>query len=665
MTTDVECAGIVAPCSVSPTLELSSLERSSDDQRSTSVTEGTPLHKEWLYPFHHASIHEHRCAAYVARAIPLTIIVSLLVVVSLGAVSKYRYILLFTSAFFNVWMWLWLVSYSLFALWGTRVARKATGVGSKTSAELSQTHEADTLMDPAVHLVILPNYKEDESVLAITLEALTEAEGSEKFYVVLAMEEREGMAAAERGHSLQARFSSRFAEMAISTHPVQGLEQKHNDGSVTVEIPGKSSNLRWAVDIGQALCAESGISDSRVILTVADADCVFHPQYFAQLGGDFDACRAAAGTAPVWAMWQAPQLPFSNLAESPAPSRVWGYVAAMYEFGGVQSLSYGGRHMTFSSFSLPLELSMDCMPWDGDVIADDHHCYLKSFLYSTFCEGQAIVDSTDGCHSCCSGKGARGPLQLKPIMLPVKTTSVVAKNCMTAWKARYNQATRHAMGVAELSYVLLAVWDLLRTLPWRAYSLSLLYRLCRVVSLPFHVNLLPILHAIPFGMLTSLWLIHGGQLPECPTGGPHSIWLHFDDYRFYLCALAGSFNLTVPLLIPICLLLASNYCIITNAFLLPTHDIRQGQVDGNQKPSTVWQREDGAIAATFGSKRLSLWGLLVFDVFVLMPIIMPIYGALPVLKACVHVLLHGNHFDFRSASKVGKATPHLVVEAEV
>jgi len=37
-------------------------------------------------------------------------------------------------------------------------------------------------------------------------------------------------------------------------------------------------------------------------------------------------------------------------------------------------------------------LVLKAKPWDGDVIADDHHCYLKNFFYSIYHHVQVEAD---------------------------------------------------------------------------------------------------------------------------------------------------------------------------------------------------------------------------------------------------------------------------------
>jgi len=597
-----------------------------------SVPSGSGL----LYQFHHANIHEKRFAAYAARAMPMTTLLSILTVSVLGA-FRYPYLLYVTAAVFNVWMWVWFVSYALHTLRGIWVARRTVQAAAAAPRTERTFSFQDPVMDveapasPIVHLVILPNYKEDESIMATTLESLAQTDGSHDFRVVLAMEEREGPNAKERAERLQARFASCFSSMSTTFHPMD-LRQEHLDGSEIPEIPGKSSNLKWAVRMGYEQCEDHSISPSSVVVTVADADCIFHASYFSALGCEYDELRAAPGSQHQWTIWQAPQLPFRNYFASAAPSRIWGYIASSIEFGGVAGLALGGYHMTFSSFSLPLELILKAKPWDGDVIADDHHCYLKCFLYSIHNEACQQMQMEGKC------TGVNPSLQVRPIMLPVKTTSVEDKNCQKSWTSRFNQAQRHTQGVAELSYILLGAFDLLRTLPRSAYTCALISKLFRVVLIPFSINMLSICHAIPFAVMALYWMFHGQQVPHCPN----ELWLQFDRPDFYLCALAGGFNMVVPVMVPMVLVIVANYFMISTFFL---------QHSKASKSEKVWGQEDGDIPPTCGSRRLSLIGLILLDVVLLLPVVMPIYGFIPNVRSYWNVMVRGNRFKFISAAK--------------
>merc|ERR1712106_900031 len=146
------------------------------------------------------------------------------------------------------------------------------------------------------------------------------------------------------------------------------------------------------------------------------------------------------------------------------------------------------------------------------------------------------------------------PLVVRPVMLPVKSTSVVADGCISSWAARFSQAKRHAQGVAEFSYVLLGVFNLLRTLPRSAYGWALIRKLWKVVMLPFCINMLPMCQTFPLMAVSILWFANGRELPECPS----SLWHQPYNPLFYTCAVAGGYNLGVTVIVPMVLVVLAN-----------------------------------------------------------------------------------------------------------
>jgi len=114
-----------------------------------------------------------------------------------------------------------------------------------------------------------------------------------------------------------------------------------------------------------------------------------------------------------------------------------------------------------------------------------------------------------------------------------------------------------------------------------------------------------------------------------------------------------------PLLFPILLVVLASYYMIAASFVEPGLEAakRAELVDsGSPHSTTLWEREDGRIGRTCGSKRLTLLGYILTDIFAMLPIVMPIYGVLPALLSYWNCLVRGNRFNFVSASK-GVACP--------
>lgn len=593
-----------------------------------------------LYPFWKSNIHEDRHAARFFRALPLVTVIALLSLTIYAATSD-LVLLLIMAAFFNVSLWIWLVSTSIVAIYGTYMTQDALERCKDNPDSLDKEAQvgADKL-DSVQHVIVVPNYKEEETLLQETLLALSEAEGSKSFRLVLAMEAREE-GSAQKAARLQQQFQDRFAKVDLTLHP-GNLEQEHNDGGSSPEIPGKASNLRWAVaKVYENLDREGQISLASVMVTVADADVVFHPSYFSYISKEFNVLRSNPGNNHEWTLWQAPQLSFRNHWEAPVCSRTWSYVAAMYEFGGVSWLKVGGHHMVFSAYSLPLLLAHKADSWDGDCVAEDHHCFCKNFFYSIHTAAKEEMES--GFKQECLGHKPK--TQVKPVFLPVKSTPVISsEGYWQSYVERWYQAKRHAQGMAELSYVLLATYDMLCTLPRESKSWALFMSVGRVVMRLFLMQLLPVLQAICFLPVMWIWMTHSKEVPLCPKTMRLSMILESD---YIICGLAGTWTLVWPVVVPMILLMVANYLCLSCSFITPArHDDKAKQ----------WYREDGDFQARGGSKwRGALLCTVIDCTFFLMPMLVP-YGFLVVFIALWNVAFYGNEITYISASKVTRAT---------
>merc|ERR1719203_1910186 len=91
-------------------------------------------------------------------------------------------------------------------------------------------------------------------------------------------------------------------------------------------------------------------------------------------------------------------------------------------------------------------------------------------------------------------------------MLPSKSTLVNSPNgCLSTWRDRWTQATRHMQGVAEVSYAVLAAWDLLRTVCVTDFSFCFVLNLIRVIERPVMMHLVMNLQPVAFGVWTVYW----------------------------------------------------------------------------------------------------------------------------------------------------------------
>ncbi|CAK9037026.1 Retrovirus-related Pol polyprotein from transposon TNT 1-94 [Durusdinium trenchii] len=584
------------------------------------------------HEFFKVNIHEERTAAYIARSMPFLIFLVTVCLLILGVLRNAVLLLTITAAL-NVAMWLWVVSMALTCMYGVIQSQEMIDNANEKESERQPTESKVTVR----HIVVIPNYKESESILTDTLRSLHEAkerlsalQSKKDFTVVIAMEEREKDAKIKYT-KLKEQYEGKF-EMMVTFHP-KDLEVTHMDGSVEPEVKGKASNLKHAV---QEVCKKFDKEESskKNVLTVIDADVILHPMYFQHISHDI-ASMEDRGEDPSYTFWQAPQLPWRNFYTCPVVSRVWGYISSLWEFGGVSGLIYGSHHMVFSAYSAPLDLAKNAECWDGDVIAEDHHAFLKAWFYAVFQKTQAAA---------CPW------VQVKPVMLPSKSTSVQSDDdYWSSWSERWDQAKRHAQGVAELSYALLAAWDMLTSLPVTSLGPDFLWRLLKVVFKPFMMHIVSTLQAISLLVLTLYWLASGNEIPWCPKQLVLTNLMTQGDTL--LCGLAGAWVLAWPVVIPFILLIAANFMMIRVCFILP----------GNMKKDqeSCWEEADGAVKpweSSFlgpfaGSKQFTALCLLLMDVLIFFGPIMAVYGVLVEILAYCNVLVRGNRFEYKTASK--------------
>lgn len=610
---------------------------------------GAQPEAEKLYPIHASNIHEQRTAAFVVRGLPLTLLVLPFVLCLVGLIWC-KMMFLVVVAFLNVAIWIFIVSSAGYAIMGMSTCRDLIAHYSDIEeAKLkapSGTWSSDSIdqqegQDAAIHVVIFANYKEDEAMLAETLQSLSEAKGATKFWAVLAMETRED-GAQEKAARLQSQFQGSFAKVMATFHPAT-LKSVHLDGSVDDEVPGKASNVKWAAEqIYDMMSQAADICLDNVVVTISDSDCLFHPYYFDSISREFSQMRISPGDQHKWTMWQAPQLPYRNYYISPIPSRAWGYISSMFEAGGVSSLSSGGHHMVFSSYSLSLQLGIDAEIWDGDIIAEDHHAYLKCFFYSVkrSTEEAFRAEAANKSHGGCQPR-----LRVRSVMLPVKSTSVVGESYWQTYLDRWNQAVRHTQGAAEMSYCFLCTWDLFCSMPARMYNFGLLIKLWQVNCKMLCMHTLPNVQVLCLAVMTLYWFLMGRRVDFCPSR------ISFDapDNRTLVCGLAGAWVLTWPVVIPLSMIIVANHRFISEAFLKPARF-------KGQALASVWHSCDGGVPPTWGSTSLTVFYTIVTDC-ILLPVMMAVYGLTAEFIGCWNVMLRGNRFKYITAAKLLTESP--------
>jgi hypothetical protein len=293
--------------------------------------------------------------------------------------------------------------------------------------------QAETLMESeeirevtwkdVLHVVMLPTYKTPIEVLQLSLRALTSFKDSRtNLGVCLAFEVNEGQEANEKAMALKEEFHDQFRFVTATFHPA-GLPG---------HVPGKSSNECWAfVELRKELKEVHGYgaADPRVLLTIIDDDSELHENYFEALTYHF---LKADECARYLTIWQPPIVHFKNFLNQPLLVRTASIFTSLHELACLSNPM--DCHVPFSSYSLSLILAASVGGWDPDFISEDWHMMAKCALMT---EGRA---------------------RCKPIFLPLLNYAPEEDGCLRTIKARWTQATRHALGVSEIVYVFTSIF---------------------------------------------------------------------------------------------------------------------------------------------------------------------------------------------------------------
>lgn len=513
------------------------------------------------------------------------------------------------------------------------------------------------------HIVILPNYQEDEQMLQHTLENIGRSSmARENIRVVLAMEARE-VEAQPKAERLIANTKHLFAGIMAAYHPE----------GVPGEIAGKSSNTQWAY---RSALQHWGMlmsqhDPSQVLLTVGDADTLWHPQFFSAL-----ACEALSLTAAerAWAIWQPPVLLLRNLFSVPGPTRVSGYATILFELAGLAN-QYFGTHFCYSAYSLSLALASHPLVsgWDRDVIAEDHHmfckCYFASIRDTMEASPTAKATGSTALKATASKAAQMVPkVKLHPVYLPAISYLVESSDgWLASVHARFQQARRHSQGIAELSYVLLQYAHLLRetgiwALPARTHSKILgIAAKMGTVHIVNQVQALALVFASLMLVPGAVYWVWSGGLSATfhvasSVGYFKAIWAAtggLGGLLKYLLAIFGP----IP---PMGLLMTATTTLVIMDVLEGRLTQTPGQKEGTKDYLTNTDVQGAALispgsktgSASFGFMgRLKLFLHVQNDYFSMAHFTLLAYGLLPVSLAAWSLLRRGHKFEYIVAAK--------------
>ena len=273
--------------------------------------------------------------------------------------------------------------------------------------------------DDVHHIVIIPNYNEPMPILRRTLNNLKEQyEADKRITIVLAMEAGEENCV-KKAEVLEKEYSQYFKHFHFTVHP-RGLPG---------EMQCKSANEAWAARwVKRKLVDELGYNIDHICVTTMDADTRWHPQHFFALTALF-----ALDENRYSRFWQAPMRYHGNIWEINPLLRIVNAYATAFELSYLASPWWIA--MPMSSYALSLRLLDMSGYWDGDVIADEWHMFIKAYF----------------------AKG--GSVTLKEVMLPFMADATIGDGLFGELKERYLQSLRHAWGSKEIGYMIAKMID--------------------------------------------------------------------------------------------------------------------------------------------------------------------------------------------------------------
>lgn len=278
-----------------------------------------------------------------------------------------------------------------------------------------QRPEIKNRFDGLYHLVVIPTYQDDLTVLASTFKSLVASNYPlDKLIVVLATEERDTTHGPINARSLTAQYGQRFKHFMVTVHPA----------SQPGEMAGKGSNIAWAGRQAKAVIDRMGLAYDRVIVSSFDVDSCVHHDYFACL-----AYHYLTHPKPTRASFQPIPLFNNNTWNAPPFTRV---VANCTTFWLLSETIRTDRLFTFSSHSMSFKALVDVDFWQSDIVTEDSRIFLQCLIYY------------------------EGDYEVTPIYLPISMDTVVGRTFWETIVHQYKQIRRWAYGVENFPFM---VWN--------------------------------------------------------------------------------------------------------------------------------------------------------------------------------------------------------------
>ena len=264
------------------------------------------------------------------------------------------------------------------------------------------------------HLIILPTYKEPYEVVRESFLSLKNANyPKDKLIVVLAIEEKAGVAAETIVQKIKGEFEKDFFKFLVSRHPAD----------LAGEIAGKGANETWAVKEAKKVIIDPlKINYENILVSAFDIDTQSGSDYFGNLTYKFLTVKK-----PQRSSYQPVPLFTNNIYQAPALARL---IAFSTTFWMMMHQSWSERLTTFSSHSMPFKALVEIGFWETGVVSEDSRIFWQFFLHY------------------------KGDWRVVPLFYPVYMDANIAPSFWHTLKNLYKQQRRWAWGAENIPYVL-------------------------------------------------------------------------------------------------------------------------------------------------------------------------------------------------------------------
>ena len=268
--------------------------------------------------------------------------------------------------------------------------------------------------DHKYHMIMLPFYKEDKSIIEKTLTSLLQCTyDKNKFIIVLAAEGRAGNEYLKIAREMKDKYGSEFGHFIITVHP-DGIEG---------ELAGKGSNIAYAAEEARIkILDEYKIDYRNVLVSAFDIDTIVYEQYFLCL-----TYMMVTSKRPYRTSFQPVPVFNNNIFEAPALSRVVAYSGTFWQMVQQERQE---RLASFSSHSIPFSSLYEAGYWQSNMVSEDSrifwNCYMK-------------YDSD---------------YVITPMSYPVSMDANLAEGKIQTLKNIYKQQRRWSYGVENFAYIM-------------------------------------------------------------------------------------------------------------------------------------------------------------------------------------------------------------------